>query len=193
MLKYIVLLGATVQSIGLFLYIRETIRGNSKPDRMTWLIWSIAPLIGTAAAFSDGVRWAVLPIFMAGFGPLLVFISSFFGSKGYWKLHAIDYYCGASSLLALVLWGITKEPYIAIIFAIIADAIAAIPTVIKSWKYPETETMDPYVTGLFNALTSFFAVQMWSFSEVAFPSYLVLLTSLIIFSLYKGRIRKRNE
>ncbi len=81
MLQYVVLIGAGVGFVGTYAYIRETIRGRTKPNKITWLMWSVAPLIGTAAALSDGVRWAVLPVFMSGFGPLLIFIASFVNSK----------------------------------------------------------------------------------------------------------------
>ena len=123
---------------------------------------------------------------MAGFGPLLVLLASFINKKAYWKLEKFDYVCGLCSILALALWGITKQPVVAIIFSILSDGFAAIPTLIKSWKYPETETVNAYAAGLFCALTSFVAVKMWSFSEVAFPVYLVLLNlSLTFFILRK--------
>jgi hypothetical protein len=192
MLQYIVFAGAAAQLIGIFFYIKETVRGKTKPNRVTWLMWSVAPLIASVAAFSDGVRWAVLPVFMAGFAPLLVFIASFVNPKSYWKLETFDYICGACSVLALVLWALTKEPLIAIIFSIASDGFAAIPTIIKSWKYPDTESVEAYTTGLFNALTSFFALKTFSIAELAFPIYLALLSLLLITAVYKGRFKKSS-
>jgi hypothetical protein len=61
----------------------------------------------------------------------LIFLASFVNKKAYWKLEKFDYICGISSALALLLWWLTKEPAIAIVFAIISDAFAAIPTLIK--------------------------------------------------------------
>ncbi len=187
MLKYLVFLGAAVNIWGAFFYIRDTLRGETKPNRATWLMWSIAPLIATVAALSQGVGWAVLPVFMAGFGPLLIFIGSFVNRNSYWKLGALDYGCGALSALALVLWGITKEPNIAIAFAIASDGLAAFPTLIKSWKHPETESVVAYTTGLFNALTSFAAIKLWGFSELAFPIYLVIANSSLIFAVWRRK------
>ena len=188
MLQYLVLIGAAANLFGAFSYIKETIGGSTKPNRMTWLLWSIAPLIATVAALTDGVRWSVLPVFMSGFVPLLVFISSFVNKNSYWKLEKFDYLCGFFSVLALILWGITKEPSIAIIFAIASDGSAALPTLVKAWKYPATETGTPYVTGVFNALTSFTAIKIWSFSSYAFPIYLVVTCTLLALAVY----RKKN-
>ncbi|MDD5749588.1 MAG: hypothetical protein PHO91_02250 [Patescibacteria group bacterium] len=194
MTQYIVFIGAFVQLAGIYIYVKETIKGNTKPNRVTWLMWSIAPLIATSAALSDGVRLAVLPVFMAGFAPLLVFIVSFANKKSYWRLRTFDYACGTLSILALILWWITKEPVVAIIFALAADFFAAMPTLIKSWKYPETESVEAYSTGVFNSLTSFFALRTFAISEIAFPIYLLILNSSLMLIIYRSRfIKNKNK
>lgn len=190
-LQYLVFVGAIVSLVGIFSYARDTLRGNTKPNKVTWLMWSIAPLIATAAALSSGVKWSVLPVFMAGFGPLLIFIISFINKKSYWKLEKFDYVCGLCSLLALILWAITKQPIIAIVFAILSDCFAAVPTLIKSWHHPETESGVAYTTGLFCTLTSFAAIKTWNFTEIAFPIYLTILSSLLIFAIYSKKIFKK--
>ncbi len=152
-------------------------------------MWSVAPLIATAAAISNGVGWAVLPVFMSGFAPLLVFIASFVNPNSYWKLERFDYFCGFCSVLALILWGITRQPDIAIIFSIASDGFAAVPTLIKSWRYPETESTTPFTTGIFNSLTSFPAIQIWAFSAYAFPVYLVVINAALSLVILRSKIK----
>ncbi|MCK5107887.1 MAG: hypothetical protein KAQ83_04110 [Nanoarchaeota archaeon] len=185
--QYLVIIGAIAQLWGSLVYVKETLAGRAKPNRVTWLMWAIAPLIASVAAFMSGVTWAVLPVFMAGFGPFLVFISSFFNKKAYWKLGKWDYLCGLFSVLALVLWGITKNPSIAILFAIISDGCAAIPTAIKSWKYPETEHYGAYAASLFSVLLGFFAIKSWNFIELAFPIYLIFICGLLLRFILRKR------
>jgi hypothetical protein len=187
-LQYLVILGVAVQFIGIGSYIKETLKGNTKPNKVTWLMWSVAPLIATFAALSDGVRLAVLPVFIAGFGPLLVFAASFINKDSYWKLRKLDYVCGICSILALILWAITKEPVIAIIFSIVSDGLAAVPTAIKAWFYPETEDVSPYTTGLFCVITSFAAIKQWNFSSYAFPVYLVIVNCFLIFFITRKKL-----
>ncbi|MGE5328517.1 MAG: hypothetical protein ACM3KR_03290 [Deltaproteobacteria bacterium] len=189
--EYIVIIGAIVGFAGVFSYIKDTLKGTTKPNKVTWLLWSVAPLIAAFAAVSDGVRWSALPVFVCGFGPLLVFIASFMNKNAYWKLEKFDYVCGSFSVVALVLWAITKEPTVAIVFSIISDGSAAVPTLVKAWKYPETETPIAYIAGLFNALTSFVAIKVWNFSSCAFPVYLVIVCCIFIICLYKGKIFPR--
>lgn len=190
MLQYLVILGAIVNITGSSLYIREIFQGKTKPNKMTWLMWSIAPFIATVAALSNGVRWAVVPVFVSGFVPFLIFLASLVNKKAYWKLERFDYVCGLFSVLALMLWAITRHASIAIVFAILSDGFAGLPTLIKSWKYPDTETAEAYAAGLFSALTSFFALKAFNFSELAFPIYLVLMTSSLFVAGSRGKWRK---
>lgn len=193
MWQYAVIIGAIVQLSGIVFYIKETIKGNTKPNRVSWLMWSIAPLIGTAAALSSSVSWAALPVFISGFGPFLVFLFSFSNKKSYWHLGIFDYFCGFFSLLALIFWLITKDPTMAIVLAIISDGLATIPTLLKSWRHPETESSSSYATGLFNAATAFLAVKYWGFNEIAFPIYLLCADGLLVlFISRKFFLKKKN-
>lgn len=192
MWQYLVFLGAGVGLLGTFAYIRDTLKGETKPNRMTWLMWAVSPLIATGATISKGFSLSVLPVFISGFGPLLVFIASFKNRNSYWKLRKLDYVCGFFSALALIFWIVTKEANVAIFFAVLSDGMASLPTLIKAWGYPETETVSAYLGGFFTSLTSFAAIRVWGFSELAFPIYLLIINSLLIFSVLNKNIFKRK-
>ena len=188
MLEFLVIVAAVASILAAGVYIRSMFTGRTKPNRVTWLMWAIAPLIATAAALSNGVGWAVLPVFMAGFSPLLIFTASFFAKKAYWKLSTFDYVCGALSVLALVMWWLTKDPNVAIVFAIASDALASIPTLTKAWTNPETESVWPFIVGVFGAASSLVVATLWTFSEYAFPSYLIIVNILILLALYNRQL-----
>ena len=190
MLQYLVLVGAALNLSGTYVYIRGTIKGTTRPNRVTYLLWSIAPFIATGAALSSGVRWAVVPVFATGFGPLLVFISSFVNKNSYWKLGRYDYICGAFSVLALILWGLTSQPMIAIIFAIISDAFAALPTLKKSWTNPETESGSAYILAMIATVTTYAAVTSWTFSEYGFATYIIFMDGLIALFIYRQKVMR---
>ena len=157
MFEYLVFVAAAASLLGASAYIYSMFRGQTKPNRVTWFMWSVAPFVATAASVSNGVGWAAIPVFMSGFAPFLIFTASFFSKKAYWKLSSFDYLCGALSGLALLLWFLTNNPNVAIVFAIVSDALAAVPTLIKGWRNPETESAWPYIIGIFAPLTSFLA------------------------------------
>ncbi len=153
-------------------------------------MWAIAPLIASSAEITSNVGLAAIPVFMNGFTPLLILLSSFMAKKAYWKITRFDYICAILSVLAIIMWYITKTPEIAIFFAIAADALAAIPTVIKSWKSPKTESVWVYASGAFTSVAAYTAINLWTFASYAFPTYILVLNLVIIFGITRGDYQK---
>ena len=138
-------LGTAIGAAGAAVYLRDTLRGTTKPNRVTWLLWAVAPLLATAVELDEGVGLRALPTFMVGFMPLLIFIASFHNSAAVWKVRRIDYACGVVSVVGTVVWLVTRNGVLAISAAIAADFLAGVPTLMKSWTHPETETVHSYI------------------------------------------------
>ena len=184
---YFSFVGVATAFAGSSKYIFDTIRGKTKPNRVTWLIWAIAPVIATAVALSDGVGWAILPAFMSGFCPFLIFLASFFNKNSYWRLSGLDYACGALAVASLVFFAVSRDTVLTIILTILVDTFAAIPTLIKSYKYPETESGLFYAIGMLTQATGFIAMQTWSFSEYAFGIFVFALNAVLAVLIYANR------
>jgi uncharacterized membrane protein HdeD (DUF308 family) len=180
MLEFTVFVAAAFSLLAALAYIRSMFKGQTKPNRVTWLMWSVAPFVATAASVSMGTDLAVIPVFMAGFAPFMIFVASFLSKKAYWKLSTFDYACGGFSALAVTLWFLTSDPILAIVLSIVADALAAVPTIIKAWHEPKTESIWPFLIGAFSPITSFLVASTWSFSELSFPSYLISINLLLV-------------
>lgn len=184
-----VILGAIFSFLGILSYIRSTLKGETRPNRVTWSLWALAPLIAFSAELDKGVGIQSLMTFMVGFNPILVVIASLKNKKAEWKLGKLDYVMGALSLIGIALWLYLGEGNYAIFFAIIADGLAAIPTLIKSFKFPETENYMGYVGGLSAALITLLTIDMWNFAHYAFPVYILLVNSILV-SLIRFRLGK---
>ena len=183
MFEFLVLIAALFTLVAAIAYIRSMFKGQTKPNRVTWLMWTVAPFTAAFASFSSGATWAVVPVFMSGLSPFLILLASLLNRRAYWKLSAFDYGCGVLSALALVLWCVTENPNVAIVFAIFSDALAATPTLRKAWRNPESEFRWPFLVGVFSPMTSFLVAPAWTFSEIAFPAYLVAINILLVFSM----------
>ena len=188
MLQYLVFLSAGVFVVAACIYVKSMLKGSVKPNRVSWLLWGIAPMIGFAAEVSNGTGLAAVPVFMSGFCPFLILVASFAVEGAHWKLVKLDYACGLLSILALLFWAVTSDPDIAIVFAILSDALASVPTIIKGWQFPETESAWPYLSGLLGAFTSFLAITAWTFSQYAFPAYFAVISTILFLSIYHGKI-----
>jgi hypothetical protein len=185
-----VIVGAIIAAVGSLSYLRDTLKGRVKPNRVSFLLWSLAPLIAFFAEIKQGVGIQALMTFIVGFLPLTIFIASFVNKQAVWNLTGFDLVCGTLSIIGLVLWYITKSGNIAIIFSILADALAATPTIVKSFNYPETESAWPYFASTISAILTLLTVKVWNIANIAFPLYIVLIT-LVIFSLVQCKIGKQ--
>lgn len=179
-----------IQLIGVSFYIRDMFRGTTKPNRISWIIWALGPIIGAWLQWQAGAGLSVLPVFMAGFNPILVVIASFIIKEGYWKITKLDIMCGIIAIFALLLWIVTQSFVISILFAIVSDFLASVPTLIKSWKFPETETSSAYIGGIIANILGLFIIKNWIFSIYSFGLYLVAINLVIVFSIYRKKIQE---
>jgi len=177
--------------IGIFYYIKDIIYGQTRPNIISWIFWSIAPLVGIFISYKSGISIPLLiSTFMAGFGPLLVVLFLIINKKFYSKISKFDILCGILSLVAIIIWVTTKNGIISLSFAILADLFASIPTINKSWKDSEGEYMSPYLFGILNQIITFLIITNFSFLNLSFPIYLVLINIVIILGIKKHLFRK---
>lgn len=177
--QYFAIIGAVIASLGSFYYLYETITGKSQPNRITWLLWGIFPMITFIAQRSQGVQDISWVSFASGLTPLLIFAASFINKKSYWKSHRADYYLMVAAVAGIVMWAITDNPNLAIAFALLADLLAAIPTIIKCYKHPETESWAAYGVSTFGLFISLLAIQSWNFQNAAFVVYLFIINAIM--------------
>lgn len=184
-----VFLALLIEFIAGLSYLLDTIKGKTHPNKVSFFLWSLAPLIAFFAQINQGVGIQSLLTLSVGITPLLILIASFLNKASYWKITKFDLICGVLSLLGLLLWGVSKDPNIAILFGILADGMAAVPVVVKSYTHPESESAYPWLAFSFAALITLATLNQWRFAEFAFPVYLVLI-DLLIFILVKFRINR---
>ncbi len=174
-----------------FLYIKDTLKGKTKPNRMSWLIWFLAATTASFVQFSNGAGLSSIPIFMAGFIPLIVLIASFKNKNSYWHAGVLEYVCLVLAILSLVFFYFFKTGVISTIFVILADGLGFIPTYVKSWKEPNTENIAPYAVGLLNAFISISTLNVFIFSTVGFTLYIFLgnLIEIAIVLIRKNKLK----
>lgn len=180
--------GALLNIIGSVTYVIATVKGKTSPNRVTWFLWALAPLIAYSAMLGEGVNpLDGLMTFMVGFGPLLIFVASFVNKKSVWKLTRFDVICAGLSILGLIGWLLTRTGNVAIFFSLLADGLALLPTLTKTWKAPETENYVVFLNGAISAAITMLALQVYDFEHMAFPVYIFIVCALM-FVLIKFKV-----
>ncbi|MES2088175.1 MAG: hypothetical protein V4467_04275 [Patescibacteria group bacterium] len=188
---WLVVISVLISLFRASIYVRDTLTGKTKPNRISHAMWALAPAVGVISALSAHADiWTTSRIFMAGFGPFVILLASFFNRQSYWKLTPFDFLCGLFSAFGLVALLFAKSPELAILFAVIGDCFAAIPTIIKSWKYPGTETGLSYIAGLIAALLIVPSIPKWDITNSAFQIYLIVVEIIFISAIYRKQISR---
>jgi hypothetical protein len=172
-------LGMALSLAGSASYCRAMLRGVARPNRVSWMLWALAPLVAFAAELSEHVGLPAVLTLSVGVGPLCVFVCSFAVRAGRWRIGPVDIACGVLSVCAIALWAISGRGTTAIALSIAADALAAIPTVRKAMSAPDTEHPLPYLAGMANATITLFTIRHWSFSTAGFPIYILLIATVL--------------
>ena len=187
--RHFAIVAALVTVTGSAGYALDTLRGRTEPNRVSWLLWAIAPLIAFAAELSEGVGIKALMTFGVGFGPALVVIASFLDERAYARVGRLDIACGVLSVAALAMWAITGKGDVAIAFSILSDAFAAIPTLDKARRAPHTESPKAFVGGVGGAIITLLTIPSgdWVFAGFGFPLYILLIDATLLTLILRPR------
>jgi hypothetical protein len=188
---HFVVLGAVITLGGGAGYALDTLRGRTQPNRVSWVMWTLAPLVAFAAEIVQHVGLEALLTFAVGIGPLLVVVASFVDPRAYWQLTGFDVGCGLLSVTALALWAVTGKGDVAIALSIAADLFAAIPTIRKAYRHPESESANAFVAGALGAGITLLTIKprSWAFASYAFPVYILLGASAVSVLIIASRPR----
>ncbi|MBK7174271.1 MAG: hypothetical protein IPH84_13785 [Bacteroidales bacterium] len=187
-----VIVGTLLGTIGSVVYLIKTVKGKVRPNRVSFLLWAVVPFIAFFAQIEQGVGLEALMTFSTGFLPLTVFIASFVNKQAEWKLTKFDLICGVLSVVGLVLWMITKVGNIAILSSIVADALAAIPTIVKAYKFPDTEIAWPWIATVFGVIFTLLTLSTFTFANSGFIIYILVL-NILIYTLVQFRLGEKFQ
>lgn len=187
---YFLYIAAGMRLLGGIAYFRATLAGRAKPNATIWLLWAATPLITFFAELSAGVGSAAIIPLALGVSPLMVAAAAFKVDRRLFKLDGFDALCLGIAVFGITTWAITKEPITAIVLAIVADFVSALPILRKTLRRPKTEYPPTYLLSASSMIIALLATEEISFAAFAFPVY-VLLINLLILSLSLRQYHKK--
>ena len=186
--------GITAAALSTFAYlpyIRDTIAGRTKPQRASWLIWSVLSLI---AFFSQIFEGATSSLWFAGVqagATVIIFVLSIWVGKGRFLSHS-DYLILAAAALGLVLWYQTDNAAYALAITISISLLGGLATAVKAYHDPESETLMTWVICFIASVFAALSVGAVDFTLLAYPLYLFLLNLSFIVAIAAGRARTKS-
>lgn len=166
-------------------YVWDILHHKSKPERGSWLIWSVLMFI---SFFSQMAKGATNSLWLTGGQTLSVLIIFALSLKyGYGGLAKRDTKALIGAGIGLVLWYLTKEASVALFVVIFVDAIGVYLTLIKSYKDPQSETLSIWLISGTSAIFGMLAVGSLNLILLLYPFYLMLANYVIAAAILLGR------
>jgi uncharacterized protein with PQ loop repeat len=175
--------------VGYIPYVRDTIRGKTKPHIYTWFIWSFISFIAFALQMSDGAGPGAYVTLAAAIVCGFIVVLGMRQGGADKRITKLDTFFLVAALLATGIWVFVKQPVISVILLSLIDILGFLPTVLKSWKKPHEETLFSYALNTFRFALSLYALHKYTIVSALYPLTWVIANGL--FSVFLILRRRR--
>lgn len=184
MLQIFGYVSAILSIIMILPYIRDIFRLETKPERGSWFIWTA---LGFIAFFSQLAKGATDSLWLTAGQTASVFIIFLLSIKyGHGGLENRDLKALIGAGIGLVLWYITREAAIALLFVVLVDGIGTLLTLLKAYEDPGSETLSTWVISGTSGIFGMLAVGNLNFVLLAYPFYIMLANYVIVAAILLG-------
>jgi hypothetical protein len=166
-------------------YVRDTLRGATRPHRGTWLIWSVLAIVVCLSQRADGATWSLL---MAGAQAVLtsiIFILAIRRGEG--GMNAGDRVMIAIAGGGVIGWIVADEPIVATACVVAADLIGATMMLPKTYRDPDSETLATFAFAGVGGLLAAGAVAAPDLSLLLYPVYFCLVNGALAMLIHHRR------
>ncbi len=163
-------------------YYRDILKNKTRPHIYSWSLWGLLTILLVALQIKGGAGPATWITAAAGLLCIGVVLLSLRNGKR--DITTSDTIVAILSLLAIGFWLIADQPEVSISLVILADMLAFIPTIRKSYHDPYSETLSLYITNAIRFGLALFAIEHYNYLStswiVAWVIGNVLLSILLI-------------
>ncbi len=174
-------------------YVVRIIQGKIRPNIIGWSLWTFVGFTLLITYKGSGAESNIYPAFFGFVNPLLVTILSIVKRGTLTRLTRVEWGCVIVCAIALVLYfyasGEKKLVTYALYISLVADSVAAIPTLVQNTKRPQDDR--PFAWGMFALAYGLgvFASPDLSVANLILPVYMFLTGGYIAIVLLMYRIK----
>jgi hypothetical protein len=179
--------GTSIVTLSILPYIKDIVRGKTKPRFISWGIWTL--LLGLTAAVSWQER-QISSAALAGTSMFACFVIAVLAARyTSFKFTRLEQYSLFGAGLGVVLWLVFDNPMLVLLTTITIDAIAYLPTFANGWRNPHHESMMSFCMGAFGSgLVLLAAVLSHANSQgIIYPLYSAVFGSIMVGILLSRR------
>jgi hypothetical protein len=166
-------------------YLRDMVRGTTRPHRGTWLIWGVMAIVVCASQWADGATWSLIMAVAQAFVTTLIFLLAIRRGEG--GVGPTDLALLAVAMGGVVGWVVADEPIVATGCVVAADLIGVALMVPKTYRDPGSETLATYAFASLGGLLATAAVETAELALLLYPVYYCLVNGAIAVLIMRRR------
>ncbi|HEY4487826.1 MAG TPA: hypothetical protein VI483_03635 [Candidatus Paceibacterota bacterium] len=174
-----------LEFVGIFPYFRDIFRGTTRPHVFTWFSWGVINTVVAVAQFTSGGGAGTAVTAVVALSCFSITLLA--ARQGNKDITRSDWVCLIGSLLAIGSWTITRDALTAVIIVTVADMIAMIPTVRKTYKRPTEETLSAWIISVFRNIFAILALQSFAVVNWLYPASLIISDAAFVILLIVRR------
>jgi hypothetical protein len=166
-------------------YLRDILRGKTRPHRGTWLIWSTLATVVVLSQRADGASWSLIMAATTAVLTGVIFALSI--RRGVGGLTARELVMIAIAGGGVAGWLIADEPVVATACVVAADLIGAALMVPKTYRDPDSETLVTFALASVSGALAAGAVGAFDLSLLLYPVYYCVANAAIALLIHRRR------
>ena len=170
-------------------YTLSILKWESKPHRTTrFVVLSITFLL-FASLLAQHNTVAIFLAWVSVLQSILIFILCIKYGMGWWA--KTDIICLVIAGIGILVWKLTSNPVMWLLASILADFVGYLPALIKTYKFPETETWVFYILDVLAGLFTLLAITNFTYQETSYPIYILAINLVMVIFILRPKISKR--
>lgn len=168
-------------------YIRDTLRGSTRPHRGTWLIWSSLAVVVCLSQRADGASWSLLMAATQAVLTALIFLLAIRRGEG--GVSAAERVMIAIAAGGVVAWIVADQPIVATACVVAADLLGAVMMAPKIYRDPHSETLSTFALASLSGALATGAIGSADPALMLYPGYFCVVNGAIALLIHERRRR----
>ncbi len=172
------IIAVLISTVSLVIYLRDIVKGNTKPHLYTWVVWAITQAIATIGVwYGGGSSGAITMLVITAFVFSVLCFAIPYGTKNIiWE----DTLTLIVALIFIVLWLRHREGLLGVRMAAFIDVLGYIPTARKSYNEPWSESLTAWGVGVLANLCTLTAMDNYNQYTITYGTVIALTSTLLI-------------
>jgi hypothetical protein len=171
-------LAGILQLVAAAPYLRDILRGSTRPQRATWMIWTTLSLVVFASQWASGATWSLALTAGQALSCGAVFALAI--RRGVGGVSPVELMLLGLAALGVAGWQVAGDPTVATCSVVAADLIAVALMLPKTYRQPGSETLATYAIGVVSTIFALAAVDSAAPSLLIYPLYILVADGVVV-------------